>query len=161
MTLRNAALMCCAIGMIISIPVQSVASLQLKGDGITDDTLGLQSVLNTAAKSCATIELPCTRTNLYKVSSTIRVPKCVKLSGACGGIPDEGSATTVGTTLQWAGPAATPVVLFHDAPGASLSRVSIDCQNVAKAIGIRDESNDNPATTFVNIGDLMIRGCHR
>lgn len=81
--------------------------------------------------------------------------------GACGGIPDEGSAVTVGTTLVWASNSAGPVVYFHDAPGASIFRISIDCQNVANAIGIQYDSDDKPASSFVNIDTLMIKGCHQ
>jgi len=85
----------------------------------------------------------------------------VNFVGACGGIPDEGSAVTVGTTLAWASTSPGPVVYFHDAPGASLSRISIDCQNVANAIGIQYDSDDKPASSFVNIDTLMIKGCHQ
>jgi hypothetical protein len=103
----------------------------------------------------------CTTANKFKVSSSILVPECVKFVGDCGGVPDEGSAVTVGTTLVWASTNPGPVVYFHDAPGASLSRISIDCQNAANAIGIQYDSDDNPSSSFVNIDTLMIKGCHQ
>jgi hypothetical protein len=134
---------------------------QPKGDGITDDTAAINALLKAAAGSCATVQLSCTKANKYKVSSSILVPECVKFVGACGGIPDEGSPTTVGTTLVWASTNPGPVVSFHDAPGASLSRISIDCQNVANAIGIQYDSDDKPASSFINIDTLMIKGCHQ
>ena len=68
----------------------------------------------------------------------------MKFIGACGAVPFEGSETTIGTTLKFEPPKAKPgqpqseivtnlpkiVVSFHDAPGATLSGISIDCNNV-------------------------------
>lgn len=141
-----------------NLPTKLVAPL---GDGTTDDTGAIQTALNAAAGMCATVKLQCTRANTFKVSSTVNVPKCVKLVGECGAVPDEGSETPVGTTLRWAGPSSSPVVAFHDSPGASLTGVSVDCQNQAGAIGIQYDSHDNPPGSFVNIDSLMIRGCHQ
>jgi hypothetical protein len=78
------------------------------GDGTTDDTGAVQTALNGAAGTCATVKLQCTRANTFKVSSTVKVPKCVKLVGECGGVPDEGSETSVGTTLRWPVPLLVP-----------------------------------------------------
>ena len=85
----------------------------------------------------------------------------VKLVGECGAVPDEGSSTTVSMTLQWAGGFPGPVVAFYDSPGASLTGVSVDCQNTPGAIGIQYYSDDDPPGSFVNIDTLMIRGCHQ
>jgi len=85
----------------------------------------------------------------------------VKVVGECGAVPDEGSSTTVSMTLQWAGGFPGPVVAFYDSPGASLTGVSVDCQNTPGAIGIQYYSDDDPPGSFVNIDTLMIRGCHQ
>jgi hypothetical protein len=148
-----------------------------RGDGATDDTAAIQNALNAAAADCATVQLACTAQNTYVVSSTIHVPKCVKFIGACGAVPFEGSETTIGTTLKWVpafgklespapetGPVPSepvPVVSFHDSPGATMSGVSIDCQNSPLAIGILYDSDNNPTSSFLNVDNLMIKGCHQ
>jgi hypothetical protein len=115
-----------------------------KGDGSTDDTKAIQDALTAAGQECATVELACTQQNTYVVSAPIQVPKCVKFIGACAAVPFEGSETTIGTALKFEPPKAKPgqpqpeivtnlpkiVVSFHDAPGATLSGISIDCNNV-------------------------------
>jgi hypothetical protein len=139
------------------------------GDGTTDDTDAINAALHAAAGSCGTVQLQCTSGNRYIVSNTIKVPACVKLVGACGAAPGEGPPNTaVGTTLVWppppippALPPPPPVVAFHDSPGASLSGVSIDCQNASNSIGIQYDSDDVPSASFVNIDTLMIKGCHQ
>jgi hypothetical protein len=131
------------------------------GDGTTDDTAAIQTALNAAAGLCAPVRLQCTWANTFKVSATLNVPKCVTLIGECGSVPDEGSQTTVGTTLKWAGGPSAPVVAFYDSPGASLTGVSVDCQNTTGAIGIQYYSDDDPPGSFVNIDTLMIKGCHQ
>jgi hypothetical protein len=131
------------------------------GDGTTDDTGAIQAALNAAAGSCATVKLQCTRTNTFKVSTTVNIPQCVKLVGECGAVPDEGTKTPVGTTLKWAGGTSSPVVAFHDSPGASLVGVSVDCENQSGAIGIQYDSNDDPPGSFVDVNTLMISGCHQ
>jgi hypothetical protein len=98
------------------------------GDGAANDTAAIQTALNTAGGLCASVRLQCTSADTFKVSATLNVPKCVKLVGDCGAAPDEGSQTTVGTTLKWAGEPSAPVVAFPDSPGASLTGVSIDCR---------------------------------
>ena len=146
-----------------------------KGDGSTDDTKAIQDALNAAAPECATVELACTQQNTYVVSAPIQVPKCVKFIGACGAVPFEGSETTVGTTLKFEPPEGKPgqpqpeivtnlpkvVVSFHDAPGATLSGISIDCNNVPRTVGILYDSDNNPTSSFLNVDNLMIKGCHQ
>jgi hypothetical protein len=148
-----------------------------RGDGATDDTQTIQDALNAAAAECGAVQLACTPQNTYVVSSTIHVPKCVKFTGACGAVPSEGSETTIGTTLKWipatrklsqpssaAGSIAVtpvPVVSFHDSPGATFSGISVDCQNEPSTIGLLYDSDDNPTSSFLNIDDLMIKGCHQ
>jgi len=163
---HRATLACLAIVVLILSLGQSAkaayATPTPKGDGRTNDTLAIQDALTVAAATCATVSLSCTASNIYLVSSTIQVPACVKLEGACGGIPDEGSANTVGTTLRWTGSGAGPVLYFHDAAGASLSRLSVDCgPQVNSTIGIQYDSDDNPSASFVNLDTLMVKGCHQ
>jgi hypothetical protein len=152
-------------------------SVPPKGDGTADDTKAIQQALNEAAQECATVELACTAENTYVVSSTIHVPKCVKFTGACGAVPFEGSETTIGTTLKWvpafrklekpgtaAGPIPAnpvPVVSFHDSPGATFSGISVDCQAQPLAIGLLYDSDNNPTASFLNVDNLMIKGCHQ
>jgi hypothetical protein len=148
-----------------------------RGDGTSDDTSAIQSALNEAAAECATVQLACTPQNTYVVSSTIHVPKCVKLVGACGAVPFEGSETTIGTTLKWV-PASqklesaragtttpteqpVPVVSFHDSPGATMSGISVDCQNAPETIGLLYDSDNNPTSSFLNVDNLTIKGCHQ
>lgn len=147
-----------------------------KGDGSTDDTAAIQAALTAAGAGCATVQLPCTQANQFKVSATLRVPACVRFTGACGAVPFEGSETTIGTTLKWAPPEPPPgkpaptnpmppqpipVVWFHDAAGAALSGISVDCQNAAAAVGIQYDSDNHPTASFLNVDNLMIRGCHQ
>jgi hypothetical protein len=142
-----------------------VALLSLHGYALGDDTASIQDALNAATGKCGTVSLACTQSNVYQVSSTIHVPACVKFQGACGTVPDEGSTTTIGTTLRWAGSGRGPVVSFHDAPGASLTGISIDCNplpaKLENTIGIQYDSDDQPPSSFVNIDSLMIKGCHQ
>ena len=65
------------------------------GDGVTNDTAAIQGLLNAAIGTCATVQLQCTQVNRFKVTKPIQVPACVKFVGACGGVPDEGSSTTI------------------------------------------------------------------
>jgi hypothetical protein len=149
-----------------------------KGDGSTDDTQAIQDALTTAGTECATVQLPCTPANQFKVSATLHVPKCVRFTGACGAVPNEGSEATIGTTLKWATaepkpgkpvpteaslnpPQPVPVVSFHDAPGATLSGISVDCENLTDTIGILYDSDNNPTASFLNVDNLMIKGCHQ
>jgi hypothetical protein len=131
------------------------------GDGVANDTTAIQNIINAAKGKFGTAQLPCVGKNLFKVTRTIQLYPGVKLVSACGAVPDEGSSTTVGATLLWAGPSSTPVVSFHAAAGASMSSISVDCNSVAAAIGILYDSNDKPAASFVNIDNLMIKGCHQ
>jgi hypothetical protein len=131
-----------------------------KGDGVTDDAAPIQNALVVAAKTCGTVRLSTTTKNVFAVSSTIYIPKCVKLIGESGAVPDEGSLTPVGTTLKWTSKAPGPVVYFHDASGASMTGVSVDCQGATNSIGVQYDSDDNPPSSFVNINTLMIAGCH-
>jgi hypothetical protein len=131
------------------------------GDGIADDTAAIQTALNAAVGLCATVRLQCTWANTFKVSATINVPRCVKLVGECGAVPDEGASAPVGTTLAWTGGTGLPVVALHDSPGAAMRGVSINCQDAAAAIGIQYSSDDSPPGSFVDIDTLMIAGCHQ
>jgi hypothetical protein len=145
------------------------------GDGSTDDTHAIQQALTAAGAECGTVQLACTTANTYVVSSTLQVPKCVRFIGACGAVPFEGNEVTVGTTLKWVVPPPVPgqpqpeivtnlpkvVVSFHDAPGATLSGISIDCNNFPRTIGILYDSDNNPTASFLNVDNLMLKGCHQ
>jgi hypothetical protein len=99
----------------------------------------------------------------------------VKFTVACGAVPFEGSETTNGTTLKFDLPKTKPgqpqpeiatnlpriVVSFHDGPGATLSGISIDCSNVPRTVGILCDSDNNPTSSFLNIDNLIIKGCHQ
>jgi hypothetical protein len=99
----------------------------------------------------------------------------VRFIGACGAVPFEGNEVTVGTTLKWVVPPPVPgqpqpeivtnlpkvVVSFHDAPGATLSGISIDCNNFPRTIGILYDSDNNPTASFLNVDNLMLKGCHQ
>jgi hypothetical protein len=149
----------------VSLAPMSHAVTPPVGDGSTPDAKAINAALKAVAASCGTVTLQCTNKNQFAVENTIHVPACVRLIGVCGAVPGEGKNDgTVGTTLLWkpSSPSvAGPVVRFHDSPGASLSGVSIDCQNQSGAIGIQYDSDDKPTASFVNIDTLMIRGCHQ
>jgi hypothetical protein len=142
-----------------------------KGDGSTDDTKAIQDALTAAATECGTVELACTASNTYVVSSSLQVPKCVRFVGACGAVPFEGSETTIGTTLKLEQKRGIQpdivtnlpkvVVSFHNAPGATISGISIDCNNLPRTVGILYDSDNQPTASFLNVDNLMIKGCHQ
>ncbi|BCW20186.1 hypothetical protein NtRootA9_28940 [Arthrobacter sp. NtRootA9] len=89
----------------------------VKGDGVTDDTAAIQSVLNLVTKGAGVPAISITApAGTYRITNTLVIDrKAVKLIGAGVGNPTDHTNPGQGASFIWDGPAGIPMFCIKDA----------------------------------------------
>ncbi len=142
----------------------------------TDCTLAINGAIATAQSECAIVVLPQTISNVWTLAAGTSLnlgtgaatPGCVTVYGQGGGT-NEGAESPMGTIIKWAPSSSlsglTPIVTAHDVMHSALIGVTLDATSASSAnqqntIGLKYDSDNNPASGFNNFRGLTIRGVH-
>jgi hypothetical protein len=136
--------------------VVSVKDFGATGDGITDDTVAIQSAINYSVSNNAELYVP---KGVYLISSTLSIPAGSTYFSMCGAGKETFGAYNLRaiTRLLWNGPATDPVIRVETAgatrPYKKFSNFCIDATSSAASCGIQLLAF-NPMCVFDNISTI-------
>lgn len=96
----------------------------------------------------------------YSVNSTITLTKGQHLISNDPCLLGPGSLNLCGAIITWTGAASTPVINMHNASGASVEGISVDCANVAGCIAYLYDSNNSPVSALNTFKTIAAKGFH-
>lgn len=118
-----------------------------KGDGVTDDTLALQSALD-AAVNGQRLTMP---RHVYCISDTLRPHDFLRWEGV------RAESESGGSTLKWIGGQDKSMVWLRGTHGVSIDGLNLNGANTANLTGYRIDSNNAPTSSRNTIRNFSAR----
>lgn len=132
-----------------------VTEYGVKGDGVTDDTVAIQAILDSVSNTnTTTVFFP---TGTYLVSETLvykgNYGYSIRILGECVG------AALSGTIIKWGGNINGTVFLLRGALGSSIEFIGIDgSQSCRTCLSVQYDHDRLVGSSFVTINNVYITG---